>query len=521
MAAGTPKFKSKDFKDALAAVKSVFDAQSLAVVLLDALERRSAETIYAKNGRGVNKSRLKDVAKMDIVGQLTGWFFASADVAYQVMKEMDRSCQKERHIVASIPEEQAPDRVGSYRAIAFKRERAKFVWALSRDDRPSVRALANRIINEFFEEVADLEKAKAVARGEESGGLGDDVEVAKKLQQQAERLGEATEKVSDLESRLSKYEEERAVLLVKVGAKERVLKQQTEKREELEGELRSLRSKLDAVEEEERESARAKAAELKARAEAEDLAQKVRRLEKLAGAAETLSDVQAELDASKRRMDELVRQHARAEQGYQRERGELDRERGRLLADLDQTRDELKRARKRIVELEQGDAGDPVSHTGDEDRTAVLLDQANLAGIATQSYGRKVNFSSLLETLRAGHKLVRAVAFVVDNGGTAFGAFCDTLRKSGWDLRIKRPKRFADGRSKADWDMGIAMEAINLKDKVDTLILVSGDGDFVPLVRRLQRWGQRVQVASFPGGLASDLVAVADEVIELDQRSLE
>lgn len=521
MAIATPKFKSNDFKQALADVKSIFDAHSLGIVLLDALERRAAEQIFGKIAGAGGRGRLANVPKMDLVGQITGWFFSSDDVAYKVMKEMDRACQKERHIVGSIPEEQAPDRVGSYRAIAFKRERAKFVWALSRDGRESVRKLANRIINEFFAEVADLERARAIADGEDTTTVAEDVELAKRLQQQAERLGEAAEKVSDLESKLTTFADDRARLLVSMGTKERALKQQVEARGELEEQLDELRSRLDDLDTKELEAAEAKESERQARAAAEELAQKVRRLEKLAGAAENLSTVQAQLDKSNRQLAEQERERQRDAAAYQREREELDKERGRLRADLEETRDELKRARKRIADLESG-AGDRVERpTGDAERLAILLDQANLAAVATQSFGRKVNFSGLIERLRRGRKLAKAIAFVVDNGGTAFDAFCDTLRRSGWELRIKKPKRFADGRSKADWDMGMAMAAIDLREKVDTVVLVSGDGDFAPLVRRLQRWGQRVEVAAFSEGLASELAAVADHVDRLDQSTLE
>src|SRR5688572_23672506 len=115
-------------------------------------------------------ARTGELPKPTLCGQLTGWFFANEEVAFQVMKELDRACQKERHIVGSIPEAQAPERVGSYRAIALKRERAKFVWALSRDDRESVRKLAARIINQFFQEAADMEKARELTRGDSGVG---------------------------------------------------------------------------------------------------------------------------------------------------------------------------------------------------------------------------------------------------------------------------------------------------------------------------------------------------------------
>jgi uncharacterized LabA/DUF88 family protein len=524
LVAPTPKFKTREFKDVLTSLKEIFDAHSLGIVLLDALERQPAEQIFARMGRHSGGARLANLKKTEIIGSLTSAFFTNDEVAFQIIKDLDRSCQKERHIVASIPEEQAPDRIGSYRAIALKRERAKFVWALARDERTTVRQLANRIIKEFFAEAADFEVAKAVLEGKEDQTALKDIELAKRLKEQADRLAEAADKVTDLESRVVNFEEERARLLAAMGQKERMLKRESATREELEQQLAALKRSLASVESEHREAERAKQSEIEARAVADDLAQKVRRLSKLASVSSTLSEREEELDHAKRHIDELTRQIERGARSNDESTAEHDRETIKLKAELDSTRDELKSVRKQLARLEQlvpANAEHKAIGAEGEPRIIILLDQANLAATAAVSFRRKVNFSALLGRLVAGRKLARAIAFVVDNGGTFFDAFCDTLRKSGWELRIKRPKSFADGSTKADWDMGIAMEAIALRDVAETLVLVSGDGDFVPLLKQLRRWGQRVEVAAFPDALALDLVNAADAIVRLDQSTLE
>ena len=520
MPPNTPKFKSGEFKAALSRLKEVFDAQSLAIVLVDALERKSAEQIFLKSAPKGQKARLKNVPKSELVGHITGGFFAAPQVAYQVMKELDRSCQKERHIVASIPEDQASERVGSYRAIALKRERAKFVWALARDERDPVRKLANRVINEFFQEVANFEKAKAVSEGDASAkDLGDNVELANKIKDQAEQLGEATQTVNRLETKLNNFEADRAKLLVQMGAKERLLKQQTEKRGELEKEIDRLKAQFQMIEDEQAELELAQRKEAEARQVAEDLAQKVRRLEKLAGASDSLSDAQARLEEAQREQDELERENKRLHSEAEAVATSYEKELEKIRLELEEVREELKRARKHISTLEERPALEQAERV--EDGVNLLLDQANLAAIAHHTYRRKVNFASLLQYLSEGRRIVKAVAFVVDNGGPAFDAFCDVLRRAGWELRIKKPKKFSDGTSKADWDMGIAMEALEYKDRAKHLVLVSGDGDFAPLIRRLQKSGQQVEVASFAEGLAGEAREAADRVILLDQSALE
>ena len=216
----TPKFKSKDFKAVLQDLKQVFDAHSLGVILMDALERRAAEQTYGKITKGTRGARLSSLPKAELVGQLTAGFFADDAVAFQILRDLDRTCQKERHIVASIPEAEAPNRIGSYRAISLKRERAKLVWALARDQRPPVRTLANKIIAEFFAEAADVETSKAVLAGDADNAALSQLDMAKRLQEQAERLSEATEQVTDLESKLKRFEDERARLIAQLGAKE-------------------------------------------------------------------------------------------------------------------------------------------------------------------------------------------------------------------------------------------------------------------------------------------------------------
>lgn len=520
MSLTTPKFKSAEFKQALVSLKEIFDAHSLGIVLLDVLERKAAEQIVQKNAAPGVLPRVADVPKQGLCGHITGWFFASDDVAYQTMKELDRACQKERHIVASIPEAEAPERVGSYRAIALKRERAKFVWALSRDDRAAVRRLAARIINEFFREVADIENARAITRNDSgSGARLEDVELAKRIQAQAERLSEATTEVSDLQTRVDRFEEERARLLAEMGGKEQEARQALSARDELDVELKRLRGNLAELESKQREAETAKAAEREARAIAEDLAQKVRRLEKLAGAAEGLHAAQQELEEAKKKNEDLLRQVARTSKPSSASARTWTR------SDPACARSSKRPARSCTAPASTWSTSRPGvmrrwRRSSPPRSDAILLDQANLAAGASLSFRRKVNFAMLLDQLKAG-RAASAVAFVVDNGGTAFDAFCATLKRSGWDLRIKKPKRFADGTSKADWDMGIAIEAIERADEHTRIVLVSGDGDFAPLVRHLRRRGKLVEVAAFADGLAGELMQAADKVTVLDAGVLE
>lgn len=526
MTLATPKFKSQEFKQALAALKEVFDARSLGAVLGDALERRAAEQICArmkqKPGTAAARGgRVKDLKRAQLVEQITEVFFSDDEIAFQTIKELDRACAKERHIVASIPEAQAAERIASYRAMALARERARMTWALARDERAAVREVANGVIAKTLEETAQLETAKAVLDGRAEVPI-ESVELARKLQEQADRLAEAAHRVSSLESKVSRYEDERARLLAQMGAKERTLRQESQARESLDEQLDRLRSQLVELEAREAQARQAIESEAEARAAAEELQQKVRRLSKLAGASKSLSAVQEELDRFKKHNEELERRAAAAEAETVKTVEVHDKEQAKLRSEIEELREELRAARKRIADLERRVPSDDRGAEGPEEGTlAVLLDQANLAATASMVYRRKVNFAALLDHLSIGRRRRRAIAFVVDNGGANFDAFCETLRRTGWDLRIKKPKLFQDGTSKADWDMGIAVEAVELRGLVETVALVSGDGDFAPLVKLLKRWGMRVEVAAFPEGLAADLQNAADAITLLGTETLE
>ncbi len=516
--APTPKFRSSEFKDALASLKEIFDAHSLSVVLVGGLERRATEQVYKKFARGQMGRRIQNIKKTELVGQLVAGFFSTDEVAFQIMREMDRACDKERHIVASIPEAHASERIGSYRAIALKRQRSKFVWALGREDRPVVRDLANRVIKEFFEEAADIEVSKAAVEGTADPRDVQGVDMARRLTDQAERLDEATEKLTNLESQVSHQEAERARLIAQIGSKQRALKEETQARGDLEAQITDLRTALGNLESDQDALVVARQNEDRAKARAEELAQKVRRLSKLAAVSDRVSELQAELEAAKRVSEERQRSLSRAEAGATEAQAEFAAERDKLQAHVQELREDLKRARKQITELEKR----PEAARGSvADGVMVLLDQANLAASAHAVFNRKVNFAALLERLAAGRKVRRAVAFVVDNGGTQFEAFCDTLRRAGWELRVKKTKHFRNGRTKADWDMGLAVDAIEHHDKAETLVLVSGDGDFAPLVRLLKRRGLQVEVAAFSEALATELAEAADAVTRLDTGTLE
>lgn len=156
-------------------------------------------------------------------------------------------------------------------------------------------------------------------------------------------------------------------------------------------------------------------------------------------------------------------------------------------------------------------------------RVAVFLDVQNLYYSARDSFNRKVDFEKILDKIVSGRILIRAIAYVVKLHGVDQKGFIHTLKQIGYQVREKEPKifkRYDESGTlwttvKADWDMGIAMDAISMAEKVDVAILVSGDGDFKDLVRYLQTKGVKVEVAAFRQTAARELIEACDEFIDL------
>ena len=155
-------------------------------------------------------------------------------------------------------------------------------------------------------------------------------------------------------------------------------------------------------------------------------------------------------------------------------------------------------------------------------RVGVFVDVQNLYYSAKNIYNSKINFKELLKIGVAGRELIRALAYVIKADVLAEKTFFDALEQIGYEIKSKDLQIFFGGFKKGDWDVGIAMDAIELGPKLDTVVLVSGDGDFLPLVEHLQRAvGCRVEVIAFGKSASSKLIEGSDSFTDLDKRTKE
>ncbi|HEY4508675.1 MAG TPA: NYN domain-containing protein [Candidatus Paceibacterota bacterium] len=150
-------------------------------------------------------------------------------------------------------------------------------------------------------------------------------------------------------------------------------------------------------------------------------------------------------------------------------------------------------------------------------RVGIFIDTQNLYHCAKNIYGAKVNFDQVVKDGLAGRSLTRAVAYVTTTESGEEKNFFDALSKMGIETKTKNLQIFAGGSKKANWDIDLALDAIKLAPKLDSVILVTGDGDFVPLVEYLQNVGCQVEVMSFGKATSAKLIEACGDFIDLDE----
>lgn len=151
-------------------------------------------------------------------------------------------------------------------------------------------------------------------------------------------------------------------------------------------------------------------------------------------------------------------------------------------------------------------------------RVNIFIDTQNVYHSAKNIYDRKVDFGKLVNFLVGEGNLIQAVAYVIRSEFTQKEIdFFEALINQGIKLRIKELQVYPDGSKKADWDVGIAVDVIRFSILVDVIVLVTGDGDFLPLVEYLQNQGKIVEIAGFARTTSVKLKETADFYYDLSE----
>lgn len=149
-------------------------------------------------------------------------------------------------------------------------------------------------------------------------------------------------------------------------------------------------------------------------------------------------------------------------------------------------------------------------------RVGVFVDVQNMYYSARAIFDSSVNFGRLLQTAVGDRQLIRAFAYVIKSEAPKEQGFFDALSKAGFEVQSKDIQIFADGQKKGDWDVGIAVDAIKIADRLDVVVLATGDGDFVPLVHYLrENRGCRVEGIAFEKSTSTKLIETLDSFVDI------
>jgi uncharacterized LabA/DUF88 family protein len=152
-----------------------------------------------------------------------------------------------------------------------------------------------------------------------------------------------------------------------------------------------------------------------------------------------------------------------------------------------------------------------------EQRVGVFVDVQNMYYSAKNLFSAKVDFGKILKESVGARKLVRAFAYVIKADVGAEKEFFDALSKRGYEVRAKELQTFHGGAKKGDWDVGLCMDAVRMIPKMDVLILVSGDGDYVDLLEYARSQGVRTEIVAFSKTASHKILDEAEDFLDLSK----
>ena len=160
---------------------------------------------------------------------------------------------------------------------------------------------------------------------------------------------------------------------------------------------------------------------------------------------------------------------------------------------------------------------EPTNQTASSEKVAIFVDVQNVYYTARQAYRRNFDYNGFWEKATEGRQVIEAFAYATDRGDPKQRQFQNILRAIGFEVKLKPFIQRADGSAKGDWDVGITIDALDYSLKADTIVLVSGDGDFDILVEKLRcERGKKVEVYGVPALTAETLITAASEFIPIE-----
>ncbi|MCX2980267.1 NYN domain-containing protein [Halieaceae bacterium IMCC14734] len=155
------------------------------------------------------------------------------------------------------------------------------------------------------------------------------------------------------------------------------------------------------------------------------------------------------------------------------------------------------------------------------EKISIFVDVQNIYYTCRQAYQRNFDYNKFWAEVNDGRELVGAYAYATHRGDSKQMQFQNILRAIGFEVKLKPVLKRLDGTTKADWDVGLALDAYEAAQECDTVVLLSGDGDFGFLLHRIkQRFDTAGEVYGVPSLTSDLLIEQASKFIPIDDRLL-
>ena len=143
-------------------------------------------------------------------------------------------------------------------------------------------------------------------------------------------------------------------------------------------------------------------------------------------------------------------------------------------------------------------------------KIAIFVDVQNIYYTTRQAYGRQFNYREVWRRINDGGEIVSAIAYAIHRGDEKQLKFQEALNHIGFTVKLKPYIQRSDGSAKGDWDVGIAIDVMDIAKDVDTVVLLSGDGDFDMLLEKIKKdYGVSAEVYGVPMLTANSLISSA------------
>ncbi len=154
-------------------------------------------------------------------------------------------------------------------------------------------------------------------------------------------------------------------------------------------------------------------------------------------------------------------------------------------------------------------------------RIALFADVQNVYYTTRQAYGRQFNYRELWQKVEARGDITHAFAYAIHRGDARQLKFQSALQHIGFEVKLKPFIQRQDGSAKGDWDVGITIDVLDVAPEVDVVVMVTGDGDFAPLLGKVSSaHGVRTEVYGVPALTSNTLIAAAEAYHPIDEALL-